>query len=224
MSYPFLYIVATPIGNLSDFSSRAIETLKNCDLILSENVANSNKLLNKYNITTPQKTYRDSNKLTLIPQIIDFLKQNKSVSLITDSGTPTISDPGYKLVDTALQNGIKVVSIPGPSAVIAALSISGLPTDKFTFVGFLPKKGGQRTKTIQTYGNLDATMIIYESPNRIKKTLVDIYKILGERESAVVKEITKIYETVTRTKLSELCDNFTNKEKGEFVILIAKQN
>lgn len=220
-----LYVVATPIGNLGDMSFRAVETLKSADIVLAENTAETSKILNKYDIQAKRLlAYRDETATKLIPQLIPELESGSSIALTSDSGTPLISDPGYKIVKECLTRNIRVVTIPGPSAVISALSISGLPTDKFSFIGFLPKKGGQRNELLKTFGNLDATLIIYESPFRVLKTLADIHSVLGNRYVSVVKELTKLHETTFCGKVEELLEILpTRNLKGEFVILVGKE-
>ncbi len=220
-----LYVVATPIGNLSDMSYRAVETLKTVDVILAENTSETSKLLNRYEIKAKRLlAYRDETAAKLIPNLILDLEAGQSIALTSDSGTPLISDPGYKIVRECLLKDIQVVTVPGPSAVVAALSISGLPTDKFSFIGFLPKKGGQRKELLETFGKLDATLVIYESPFRVLKTLTDIHSILGNRYISVVKELTKLHETTFYGKVEELLETLPTKNlKGEFVILVGKE-
>ncbi len=220
-----LYVVATPIGNLGDMSFRAVEILKNVDIILAENTSETSKILNKYEISAKRLlAYRDETATKLIPQLIPNLEEGLSIALTSDSGTPLISDPGYKIVRECLNKGIQVITVPGPSAVISALSISGLPTDKFSFVGFLPKKGGQRNEILKTFGNLDATLVIYESPFRVLRTLEDIHAVLGNRYVSVVKELTKLHETTFCGKVEELLEILpTRNLKGEFVILVGKE-
>ena len=218
-----LYIVATPIGNLEDITLRALNILKEVDFVVTEDMRFSKRMLQRYEIDKPRFTYRDENKKSSTQKILDILDAGKKLALISDSGTPLISDPGFKLVQKVKNAGHSVVTVPGASAVTAALSIAGVPTDRFTFVGFLPKKGGSRLETIKEYGKLDATLVLYESPYRIKKTLQDIYDILGDRIVAVAKELTKIHETVYLGKLSSVIDEIPETSlKGEFVILVAK--
>lgn len=224
MQLGHLSVVATPIGNMKDITLRALEKLKEVDLILSENTSETSKLLRHFEIKNQQLAYRDENKQKIIPQVIALLEAGKNIALVTDSGTPLISDPGFKLVRQVLDAGYKVETIPGASAVIAALSIAGLPTDRFAFVGFLPKKGGVRTETLQKYGELDATLVIYESPYRLMKTLKDIHDILGNRYVCVAKELTKLHETLFYAKVEELLETLPQKNlKGEFVIMVSKQ-
>jgi 16S rRNA (cytidine1402-2'-O)-methyltransferase len=219
-----LYIVATPIGNLSDMTLRGIDTLKSVDYIVSEDARVTSKLLRHFNIEKPQLSYRDENKHKAIPRILELLGIGNSLALVSDSGTPLISDPGFKLVRAVLDAGYPVLSIPGPSAVIAALSISGLPTDKFTFLGFLPKKKSARRQALKRHGNLDCTVIMYESPYRVAKLLNEIEEVLGNRYVCVAKEISKIYESVFFGPVKDLKEQFEGKKlKGEFVVLVAKE-
>jgi len=220
-----LYIVATPIGNLSDITLRALEVLKSVDLIVSEDTRETDKILKKYQILKPQLSYRDQNHKVMFPKIISLLEIGQCVALISDSGTPLISDPGFKLVRDLLQKGFTVISIPGASAVISALVSSGFPTDKFSFVGFMPKSKGERKKILQTFGSQDATLIIYESPYRILKLLEEIKLSLGNREVCLANELTKMHEKFIRGKAEELLKKVTmNKIKGEFVVLVAKES
>jgi 16S rRNA (cytidine1402-2'-O)-methyltransferase len=219
-----LYIVSGPIGNLSDITYRAIKTLAEVDLVLSEDTRETEKLLKHYEISVPQISYRDQNHERIFSSILDLLNSGKSAALVSDSGTPLISDPGFKLVRELLNKGIKVTTVPGPSAVVAALSISGLPTDKFTFVGFLPKKENQRKEILRIYGSLETTLVIYESPFRVRKLLEEIEEVLGNRTVFIAKDLTKMYENVINAKIQDLLsDPSLIKEKGEFVVLIAKE-
>ncbi len=219
-----LYIISTPIGNMSDITLRAIETLKQVSLILSEDTRETSKVLQKYNISKPQISYRDQNHAKVIDRILDALESGENVALVSDSGTPLISDPGFKLVEEVSKKEINVVCIPGPSAAISALVVSGLPTDKFAFVGFLPKSGGQREKILKMYGSLDATLIIYESPNRLLALLTKIQEVLGDRKICIASELTKIYEKIVRGRVSDLIKTFEKTSpRGEYVVLIAKE-
>ncbi|OGC38982.1 16S rRNA (cytidine(1402)-2'-O)-methyltransferase, partial [candidate division WWE3 bacterium RBG_13_37_7] len=194
MNFGQLYIVATPIGNLNDTTFRAIEVLKNVDLILSEDTRETLKVLRHFNMEKPQLSYRDQNHNKILPEIISLLENGKNLALVSDSGTPLISDPGFKLVRELLSKGFKVESIPGPSALISALVVSGLPTDKFAFLGFLPKGLSQQKTILETYGKLDATLIVYESPYRIKKLLETLHAVLGNRQVCIANELTKLHE------------------------------
>lgn len=219
-----LFIVATPIGNLSDITLRAIETLKSVDLILSEDTRETDKILKKYNITKPQLSYRDQNHNVMLPKIIDILSSGHNIAIISDSGTPLISDPGYKLVRDLIQESFNIVSIPGPSAVISSLISSGLPTDKFSFIGFLPKSSSDRKKILKSYGNLESTLVIYESPYRIIKLLEEIKEVLGDRYVCLANEMTKVHEKFVRSNVSSLLTTLRYKKlKGEYVVLVGKE-
>ena len=219
-----LFIIATPIGNLSDISLRALDILKEVDLILSEDTRETDKILKKYEIEKTQLSYRDQNHEMMLPKVEEFLDNNLNVALISDSGTPLISDPGYKLVRELIRKGFNIVSIPGPSAVISSLVISGFPTDKFSFLGFLPRSSGDRLKILKIYGSLDSTLVIYESPFRIEKLLKEINENLGDRFVCLANEITKIHEKVIRGRVSTVLETVGGKRlKGEFVVLIGKE-
>jgi len=224
MTLGILYVVGGPIGNLGDVTFRTVETLKGVDFVVSEDTRETSKLLSHFNISKPQISYRDQNHDYVKDRIIELLMEGKNLALISDSGTPLISDPGFKLVIEALRDGYKVVSIPGPSALTASLSISGLPTDKSAFLGFLPKKERQRRDILIEYGKLNATLVIFESPNRVKKLLAELFETLGDRVVCIAREMTKIHEQVVTNKLSVLLNSSELiREKGEFVVLIAKE-
>jgi len=219
-----LYIIASPIGNLSDITLRALEVLKEVDMILSEDTRETDKILKKYEINKPQLSYRDQNHDYIFPRLVESLENGLSLALISDSGTPLISDPGYKLVRDLIKKGIEIVSIPGPCAAISALASSGFPTDKFSFVGFLPKSSGDRAKILNSYGNLDSTLIIYESPFRVGKLLSEIYENLGERHVCLANEITKVHEKILRGNVSLVLEAVKSKRlKGEYVVLVGKE-
>ena len=218
-----LYIVSTPIGNLNDVSKRSIDVLNDVDLIAAEDTRVTKKILSTYKIKNKLITYNIFNEFNQSNKILKLLLDGNNVALVSDSGTPCISDPGYRIVNSALLNNIKVLSIPGPSSVISALSISGLPTDKFYFEGFLPKKKGLK-KRLDFLSTLDATIIIFESPKRLVKTLIKIESIMGNRIISVCKEITKYYETTFLGDIISIIDTLENKSiKGEYVILVAKE-
>jgi len=218
-----LYIVSTPIGNLNDVSKRSIEVLNDVDLIAAEDTRVTKKILSTYKIKNKLITYNNFNEFNQSNKILKLLLDGNNVALVSDSGTPCISDPGYRIVNSALLNNIKVLSIPGPSSVISALSISGLPTDKFYFEGFLPKKKGLK-KRLDFLSTLDATIIIFESPKRLVKTLIKIESIMGNRIISVCKEITKYYETTFLGDIISIINTLENKSiKGEYVILVAKE-
>ncbi len=218
-----LYIIASPIGNLSDITLRGIETLKEVDMILSEDTRETDKVLKKYEIQKPQLSYRDQNHNYIFPRLVESLENGLSLALISDSGTPLISDPGYKLVRDLIKKGIEIVSIPGPCAAISALVSSGFPTDKFSFLGFLPKSSNERAKLIKQYGNTESTLIIYESPYRVEKLLKEIQESLGERYVCLANEITKIHEKIIRGSVSLVYESIKGKRlKGEYVVLVGK--
>ncbi|HOM78330.1 16S rRNA (cytidine(1402)-2'-O)-methyltransferase [Patescibacteria group bacterium] len=220
-----LFVISTPIGNMEDISIRAINTLKNVDLILSEDTRETQKILSQHQIEVPQISYRDQNHSRVIDHIKSLLEQDKSVALVSDSGTPTISDPGFKLIRDIKLAGIPISSIPGPSAVITALSVSGLPTDNFTFLGFLPKKSSQMAKILLEFGGLATTLIMYESPFRVRKLLEEIHKNLGNRVVCVAKDLTKKFESVETAPIEHfLKPENALKEKGEYVVLVAKSD
>jgi len=219
---PILYIVATPIGNMQDITLRSLETLKSVDYIISEDTRETLKLLNFFNISKPQFSYRDENHYKVIDKILNLLESGCSLALVSDRGTPLISDPGFKLIREVLKNGYKVESLPGPSSILTALTLSGLPSDKFIFLGFLPKTSQLRQKTLIKYGNLDATLILFEAPSRITPVLNDIKLCLGNRSVCVAKELSKLNEEVYRFNLLDL-DNQKIDLRGEFVVLISKE-
>ena len=216
-----LFIVPTPIGNMGDITIRAIETLKNSDLILSEDTRHAKKLLSHYQISTKVKSYHLNNEHKKVDEYVEMMLQGKIISLITDAGTPCISDPGFLLVREAIKKGIQITCLPGPTALIPALVLSGLPSDAFIFEGFLPRKKGRKTKLKEISQNT-ITTIIYESPYRIQKTLSDLIEFVGsDREVSLSREISKIYEETFRGSVSEAIEHFSDKKiKGEFVICI----
>jgi len=218
-----LFIVSTPIGNLEDITIRALNILKTVDIIACEDTRQTKKLLKYYGIECKKLVpYYDFKEEILSEKLLNLLEEN-DVALVSDAGTPTISDPGYKIVKKAIEKGINIVPIPGVSAVITALSASGLPTDKFIFYGFLPKSEKQKEDILNELKNLQITGIFYESPKRLLKTLETIYKILPKSQLVVAKELTKVYEEFIRGNPQEVLDYFTNnpeKQKGEFVILV----
>ena len=219
-----LYLVSTPIGNLEDITLRAIKILKSVDLIAAEDTRRSKILLSKYDINTKMISYFEHNKFQRLQQIEEILKNNKDVAVITDAGTPAISDPAYKLVRKAIEIGSKIEAIPGASAVLTALVSSGLPTDRFLFEGFLPPKKG-RKKRIENFKNIEATIIIYENNNRLKRTVNQLLEVLGDRPAVLCRELTKVYEEIVRGTLSSLKDILENKTfKGECVLLLSKDD
>ena len=220
-----LYIISTPIGNLEDTSSRSKRILSEVDIIAAEDTRITGKLLKHYKIKNKLICYNDVNENTKYHYILELLDNNNNVALVSDAGTPCISDPGYRIVNSAIKNNINVISVPGPCSAISALSISGLPSDKFFFEGFLPKKKGFN-KRIDFLKKIDATIIIFESPKRIIKTLNKILDLMGDRVVSICKEITKMHETTFFGNISDVLSVLNKKDsiKGEFVIMIAKEN
>ena len=219
---PGLHIVATPIGNLKDVSFRALGTLAAADAVFAEDTRVSRKLLAHYGITTPLIAYHEHNAAEMRPKIIARLKEGQALALISDAGTPLVSDPGYKLVEAVLADGLPVVPVPGPSAVLAALVAAGLPTDRFFFEGFLPTKSSARRERLAALSSIPATLVFFESPHRLVDMLRDAHEILGDRTAAVARELTKLYETVRRGSLENLTNEFAaaSRPKGEIVVLI----
>ncbi len=218
-----LYVVATPIGNIKDISARAIETLKQVDLIAAEDTRHSQRLCQHYGINTPMISLHEHNEESRVAQIAAKLDSNESIALISDAGTPLISDPGFKLVRALREQGYKVSPVPGPSAIITALSVAGLPTDSFSFFGFLPAKSSSRKQRYQELENRTETMVFYESSHRIAASLQDALETLGNRHAVVARELTKTFETILDGPLIELIDILEkdhNQSKGEFVLMI----
>ena len=223
-----LYIVATPIGNLSDITIRAVEILKKVDAVLAEDTRHTKKLFDHYEIDSPLVAFHEHNENEKVDYILAQIGSGKSLALVSDAGTPLISDPGYNLVLEAKKNGISVVPIPGPSALIAALSSSGIESNNFTFLGFLPSKQSARLKLLKTKKSLNETIIFYESPKRILAALMDMLEVFGEkRQVCLAKEITKSFETILNDNLVNLIEYLTSDsshQKGEFVIIISPVN
>ncbi|OOS23376.1 16S rRNA (cytidine(1402)-2'-O)-methyltransferase [Moraxella pluranimalium] len=225
MNKGVLYIVATPIGNLSDITARAIDTLKSVDIIACEDTRTSAKLLNYFNINTPTIAYHEHNADSQTERLIDKLLGGQSLALISDAGTPLVSDPGFRLVKAAHEHGITVVPIVGACAMIGALSAAGLASDKFSFIGFLPAKSHGRQKTLEAWQNRTETLIFYEAPHRIIDSLADMMAVFGaHREATLCRELTKTFETIKKLPLGELLDfvkNDANQQKGEIVLVVA---
>ena len=220
-----LYIVATPIGNLGDITIRAVDILKSVDLVLAEDTRHSKKLFAHYEIGTSLRAFHEHNEKDKTEAIINEINAGKSIAMISDAGTPLISDPGYHLVSMAKKNSLDVVPVPGPSAAITALSSSGLASNSFSFFGFLPSKQVARLKFLQTKINLDETIIFYESPKRILSSLEDMLEVFGvNREVCLAKELTKSFETILTDKLPNLIEYLNadpSHQRGEFVILVS---
>ena len=216
-----LYLVATPIGNLSDITHRALQVLRDVYLIACEDTRHTQKLLNHYGINTKTISYHEHNEQQRAAQLIDQLKQGSNIAVVSDAGTPAISDPGFRLVRAAIENDVPVVPVPGPSALISALIAGGLPTDEFFFGGFLPARSNARRARLAKLQSVPGTLIFYEAPHRLAATLKDAYEILGERDAVVARELTKIHEEIRRGRLSQLSTYYEGEEpRGEIVLLI----
>jgi 16S rRNA (cytidine1402-2'-O)-methyltransferase len=220
---PGLYVVATPIGNLRDVTLRALETLSAADVVYCEDTRTSARLLEHYGITTPRKALHEHNERTLVEPILDDVRRGGKVALISDAGTPLLSDPGFPLVRAAQEAGLPVLAVPGASALLAGLAVAGLPTDAFGFLGFLPAKAGQRLTALRALSARIDTLVFYESPRRLGETLAVMAEVFGgERVAAVALELTKKFERVFRAPLSDLSAQFAAAEtKGEAVILVS---
>lgn len=216
-----LYICATPIGNLEDITLRTLRILKEVDLIAAEDTRHSIKLLNHFEIKTPMTSYHEFNKYDKAAQLVEKMKEGTNIALITDAGTPAISDPGEELVKQCHAAGIEVTSLPGPSAFVTALTISGKPTRRFCFEAFLPYDKKERAEVLEELKTETRTIMLYEAPHKLKKTLKDLYEVLGNREISLCKELTKKHETNFRTTLSDAIAHYEQEEpKGEFVLVI----
>lgn len=215
-----LYLVATPIGNLSDITLRAIEVLKAVDFVASEDTRRTGLLLKHLGISRPQMALHEHNERRATQRILDLLQDGKSVALVADAGTPCVSDPGFGLVRAVIEAGLEVTMVPGPTALVMAVVLSGLPTHAFTFRGFAPRKGGPRRRFLAVDAKSPHTLVFYESPYRLRAFLEDALTVLGDRRAAVAKELTKVFESVRRGRISELLDRLEERPKGEFVIVI----
>jgi 16S rRNA (cytidine1402-2'-O)-methyltransferase len=222
---PGLYLVATPIGNLGDITLRALETLAGVDIIACEDTRITRRLTERYGIAAQLKPYHEHNTAEARPKILEHLAQGGSIALVSDAGTPLISDPGFKLVREVCAAGFSVVALPGPSSVLAALSVAALPTDRFFFEGFLPPKQAARRARLTELSRLDATLVLFESGNRVQETLSDLAAIMGgARQAAICREMTKLHEEISRSTLAELAQSAATMEtRGEFVLVIAPQ-
>lgn len=215
-----LYLVGTPIGNLDDLSPRAIETLRKVHLVACEDTRRSRILLDRFGVSTPTTSLPAFDEERRAPKILDRLRAGEDVALVTDAGMPGISDPGEALVRLALEEGIEVVPIPGPTAALAALAASGLPASRFAFFGFLPRKGKARRAVIEEIAAFRGTSILYESPRRLAETLADLRETLGDRRACVARELTKLHEEIARGRLSELEERFSGEVLGEVTVIV----
>ncbi|TDA66191.1 MAG: 16S rRNA (cytidine(1402)-2'-O)-methyltransferase [Chloroflexi bacterium] len=216
-----LYLVSTPIGNLGDISQRALDTLRTVDYVISEDTRKTGMLLKHFDIKKPQISFREDNEERALPKVLALLDESKSVALVTDAGTPGISDPGFLLVRSVLQAGLPLTAIPGPTALIPALILSGLPVHSFTFRGFPPRKSGARRRFLQVDDASPHTLIFYESPHRLIAFMDDALAVYGDRRAAVANDLTKMFETLYRGRLGELVERFkTEPIRGEYVVVI----
>ena len=216
-----LYLVATPIGNLEDITLRALRILKEADQIACEDTRHTQKLLNHYNIAKPLVSYHEHNEMTRAPELVVAIEEGEQIALVSDAGMPLVSDPGYRLVTLALRHHIAVIPVPGPSALLAALSASGLPNEEFLFAGFLPARHGERRRALERLRIEDRTIIFYEAPHRIEETLSDVREILGDRPACLAREVTKLHEEFRRGTLGELIASLSDKPvRGEITLLI----
>jgi len=215
-----LYVVGTPIGNLEDISLRALRILGEIDLIAAEDTRRTRKLLTHYGIKTPLTSYHEHNKLTKLDELLSTLQQ-KDVALVSEAGMPGLSDPGYELIEAAIARGIPVVPVPGPSALITALVVSGLPTDSLLYVGFLPRRRNERRHLLASVAGERHTLVAFEAPHRLRSSLADLKDVLGDRRIALARELTKVYEEVWRGSVSQALDHFEeNPPRGEFTLVI----
>jgi 16S rRNA (cytidine1402-2'-O)-methyltransferase len=218
---PGLYLVATPIGNLRDISLRALDTLAGADLVVCEDTRVTGKLLHAFGIDKKMWSYNDHNAAEKRGPILNALKGGGKIALVSDAGTPLVSDPGYKLVRDCLDEGIRVTALPGANAPLTALQLSGLPSDKFSFIGFLPQKSGARKALLSEWKNAPGTLVLFETGPRLAASLADAADVLGDRDAAVVRELTKLYEESKRGTLRELAASYAEPPKGEIVVVIS---
>src|SRR5271169_4741738 len=220
-----LYLVGTPIGNLEDITLRAIRILKEVDQIACEDTRHTSKLLTHYDIHKPLVSYHEHNEVTRAPELVIALEQGAKIALVSDAGMPLVSDPGHRLVTLCLRHHISIIPIPGPSALLAALSASGLPNEEFLFVGFLPARSGERRRALERLRIEDRTIILYEAPHRIEECIADAREVLGNRSACIAREVTKIHEEFRRGKLSELFASLEDRPaKGEITLLIGAED
>lgn len=222
MSSGFLYLVPTPIGNLGDITSRALEVLKEVDLVACEDTRTSGRLLQKFDIKKRLISYHEFNERQRAGELTEMLKSGQSIAVVTDAGSPGISDPAYRIVKAAIDSGVTVIPLPGPNALIPALSASGLPTDRFFFEGFLPHKSGGRQTRLGKLADFEHTLVFYESPHRVAKSLGDMREILGDRPACLAREISKKFEEFLRGNISDILDAMSGRTvKGEIVLVVA---
>ncbi len=221
---PGLYVVATPIGNLKDISLRGLNVLAAADAVLAEDTRVTKTLLAHYGITTPLLAYHEHSSEAVRERMVQRVREGQALALVSDAGTPLVSDPGYKLVQAAIEEGLPVTPIPGPSAILTALVVSGLPTDRFFFEGFLPAKSAARRARLSEIGAIPGTLMLFEGPHRLPEMLADAAEVLGERQAVVARELTKMFETIRRGTLPELARQFAEEgpPKGEIVVLIGE--
>lgn len=218
-----IYLVATPIGNLSDISMRAIETLKNADIIACEDTRNTIRLLNHFEIKGHLTSYHEYNKIDKAYELCEKVKEGKNIAFVSDAGMPAISDPGYELVDIAYEEGLEVTVVPGASAVVSALAISGISSRRFAFEGFLPADKNEKKEILTELSQESRTLILYEAPHRLLKTLKELFEYMGNRNIAIVREITKLHEEVLRGKLADIIADYESEKiaiRGEYVLVI----
>jgi 16S rRNA (cytidine1402-2'-O)-methyltransferase len=221
---PGLYVVATPIGNLKDVSFRALGVMASADAVLAEDTRVTKHLLAHYGITTPLLAYHEHSADAVRERMLGRVREGQALALVSDAGTPLVSDPGYKLVQAAIEEGLPVTPIPGPSAILTALVVSGLPSDRFFFEGFLPNRSGARKTRLRELADIPGTLMVFEAPHRLPEMLADAAEVLGERPAAMARELTKMFETVRRGTLPELAAQFAEEgpPKGEIVVLIGQ--
>ncbi len=219
-----LYIVGTPIGNLEDITLRAIRVLKEVDLIACEDTRRTQKLLNAYKIRTPTVSYHEHNEMTRAPELVIQMGEGSRIALVTDAGMPVVSDPGFRLVHLAVRHNIPVIPVPGASAFVAVLAASGLPVDKFRFLGFLPSRSGQRRKALEELKGATKTLVFYEAPHRLLEMLEDVRTVLGDRETVIAREVTKLHEEFLRGSVTALLEQLKKRTvKGEITVLVGKE-
>jgi 16S rRNA (cytidine1402-2'-O)-methyltransferase len=219
-----IYLVATPIGNLEDITLRALRILREADVIACEDTRHTRKLLTHFEIQKPVLSYHEHNEAQRAAELVDRALRGETVAVVTDAGTPGISDPGFRVVRAAIEAGVAVVSIPGPAAFVAALAASGLPTDSFHFAGFLPAKKGHRRKAIEALAGIEATLVFYEAPHRVIETLDEVRNVLGDRPAVVARELTKVHEEFLRGSINEVLAELNSRRaiKGEITVLIGR--